>query len=177
MTGLAGCLSSSDTPTDSAPETESGPGFDTPPTGECDPVDLPTSGPTKGGLEPVEYPDFPGEVTDGTARSFARDFEYAYRRNEFVKRHEDTWYDELTVDVENAELTDERGEGYVVRTDGETTFAVTDRPETATGTARPTGRGPFTTWFYLTDRYAIRYENSEAEEPNFEHGEIVACAE
>ncbi len=166
---LAGCTSYFGTSTERQPE------FDTPPPGECEAVDLRKSGPTEGGLEPVEYPAYPEEVTAETARSFARDFEHAYRRNEFVQRYEDTWSDELTVYVEEPELVDERGGEDVVRVDGELVHGDSEPPESATGTARPAGRDSFTAWFYLADRYAIRYANPSAEEPDFEYGEVVVC--
>lgn len=135
----------------------------------------PEVGADQGGLEPAAYPDYPDTFTAETARSFAREFEYAYRRNEFIQNNEDTWYDELHVDIWETEVEDERDGGYVVTVVGEMQYAVADRPESATGTERPSGGGPFTAWFYLTDRYAIRYENPSAEEPNFEYGEVVVC--
>lgn len=154
-----------------------GPEFDTPPPGECEAVEPPTSGPTRGGLEPISYPTSPEEITSETARSFAREYEHAYRRNEFIQRYEDTWYDELDVTVTAAELVEERHGGFVVQIDGTMLFAVSERPETATGTARPAGRGEFTTWYYLADRYALRYANPHADEPDFRYAEVVVCDE
>lgn len=178
---LAGCTSTLDTETESSPDsnTVTQPEFDTPPPGECEAVEPPTSGPTEGGLEPISYPAYPDEITAETSRAFARDYEHTYRHNAFVQRYEDSWYDELDVTVRTADVVDERHGGYIVEVDGVTVHGPSEPPGTATPTPspRPAGRLPFTTWYYLTDRYALRYANPHVDEPNFEYGETVVCTE
>lgn len=178
VAALSGCISrmtSSNTV-----ETTSGrrPGFDTPPPGECEAVDPPRPGSTEGGLEPIAYPAYPKTITAETARSFASDYEHAYRRNEFIQRYEDTGYDELTVNL-GALRTDERDNGFVVGINGELLFADVTQPETATGTSRPSGSSEFAAWYLIADRFAIRngLEGSlpEEESPDLSDANVVAC--
>ena len=129
------------------------------PTVECEADELPRPTPTAEGLEPLSYPDVPGDLTAETAREFAAEFERAYQHNRFLAGNP-AGTDTVIV---NAGVPDgfaiEDGGGYLVGVNA--TIATEDnRRPTGEGTVTPT-QAPsyddeFAAWYRLTSRRVRR---------------------
>lgn len=152
-------------------------GIETPVQDECEPIQPPMPTSTAEGLEPKSYPKYPNEMDETAAKTFAEEYEYAYRSNEFVTEKASRGYDELQVLLGVVRIFDHY-DGFVVRVDGELLFGDSEQPEDA-GTPAPTGEQPFVTWFYLADRVGLRkgidHGLPDDTRPDFTSAQVIAC--
>lgn len=164
-------------PSTTAETTADSYGIETPVRYECEIFQPPMPTPTAEGLEPKPYPTYPDALDETAAKTFAEEYERAYRFNEFLTEKASRGYDELQVQLGVVRIFAHRA-GFVVRVDGALLFADSEHPEEAR-TPAPAGEQPFVTWFYLPDRVALRkgidHGLPEDARPNFTTTEVVTC--
>lgn len=189
VTGLAGCLSSSDADTTEAPpstteqptaasptETRSEPSttdselrITTPASGQCNPVDPPRPASTPDGIAAESYPEFSGATSAAESSRFAVSYERAFQYNQYLSAY--SYADIERVSVQNlhdATATHYRG-GFLVAVDGELD---TSRD----GLAEDFGFGA---WYYLTERFALRHATggtiTDDRPETFSPSQVVGC--
>lgn len=159
--------------------------FDTPNEGECDATPVPKPTPTEEGLEPAEYPPYPDSITKQTSVQFATEFEQAYQHNDFLKNEFIQGTDEIGVSA-GAERVIRSSNGFTIGVRGVLQTGNAERPEyttTPTPTPAPNSTSAHSSWYYLTDRFALRNELSgdrtmidEDSEPQLDTATVISCA-
>lgn len=187
---VAGCAGSDTSPRSTSTDLESESGtppptsspvpFETPVPGECETIDLPTPDPSPEGLLPKQYPDLPERLTADTAEEFAAGFERAYQFNTFLAKYSNNGYESAFVEggVPDWAIF-ERGEGYIVGANVVVQFEDTN-PPSESATPAPSGYFEYSSWYYVTKRFALREERSEGDliegdTPTVEFPRTVAC--
>lgn len=137
-------------------------------------------------LEPTPYPDYPEELTSSTATSFARAYERAYWHNWVVANDGLAGTDEVTFEGLRvpAWATSEHRDGYIVGVTGELKTA-DSQPRPTPGAPTPTRAPyldlPFSSWYYLSPRFAMRKERDESfpireePEPDLADAAVIVC--
>ena len=149
----------------------------------CTAGDMPKpTEPTAGGIESLEYPEFPGSVTEPSVESWAADFEKVLRHNRYVA--DPTVPETPSILIRTGTVTmSEIPDGYVAGVTGHlSTEGVDTEPVTATETPTPVPilDMPFGAWYRITARKIERTEgNSEigpsTELPSFETARTIHC--
>lgn len=181
--GLAGCIFGG--PEDPTPPQ---PGTTPPDTPTASPTPSPTPTcpgapgfqvtPTKEGLDGTEYPAYPEDLTEASAREFVIAYEAAYRHNEMLSKY----YIEGTVDIDvetSIDLFEPRGDGFAMGALSHvTTYLRTETP-TPTSTPKPWIDLDFAAWYWCRPEEARRHEtdppNLEAPIPELGSADQIVC--
>lgn len=172
-----------------SPTSPKSPPFDTP-----DPLDctaaresgahLPHPTPTSS-LEPKSYPDIPEIIDENRAKDFVRNFETAFRHNSILIRYDDDKIiKKLSVKSEVPKVRPSKSnDGFIVSIEGQTTVRYSSSTEGSDQSSTPhTSTQDFATWYYLTNRFAIRQADSDGDiqrdsTPELDAARIVVCGE
>lgn len=189
VTGLSGCLSSSDAdtkeelpsttkqPTDRSPtetrsetSTTDSPLQITTPAGEqCDQVVPPRPASTPEGLTAKSYPQFSGATSPEESISFAVSFERAFQYNQYLSEY--SYADIERVSVQNLHDTTatEYDDGFLVPVDGEVDASQGSLAEDF----------GFGAWYYLTETFALRHATggtiTDERPETFSPSQVVGC--
>lgn len=149
----------------------------------CTAEDIPKpTEPTAGGIGSLEYPEFPGSVTESSVASWAEDFEKVLRHNRYVAEPTVPETPSILTRTGTAAVS-EIPDGYVAGVTGHlSTEAVDMEPVTATETPSPPPilDMPFGAWYRVTSRTIERTEGdseigSATEPPSFETAKTIHC--
>lgn len=145
---------------------------------ECKVTEFPQPTPTKEGLRPKEYPEYPNELSEDSTARFAEQFEEAYQYNQFLTDLFPEGTDELHIIGGVPEWgIREHESGYLVGVQGQVKSADTHHPANSTKTAAPSGTRPFGTWYQCTTTQALRLNDGDgiqkSEEPNMDVATVI----
>lgn len=190
---LAGCLSDgrgamNSSPTANPPSPTASPPprvapVETPAPGDCTAEDPPRPTPTGEGLVPLPYPPYPESLTLDAADTFASEYERAYQHNQTLARFAESGTDDISIWSSVPDFARyDTPRGYVVGATGELKTADVNTA-TPPRTQAPYGTKPFTAWYYLTERFAMRsvdsgggiLEEHENENPSFDEATVIIC--
>lgn len=153
----------------------------------CEAQSSPTPTATKE-LAPVAYPTYPDSITRATAPSFAIAYEEAFWHNWVVRTDWLAGTDEVVFDgpsVPDSAIIEHR-EGFIIGVEGMLRTADAEPPpDVTTGSETPTSVPyldlPFSAWYYLTPKVALRkqrqrgLEEIEQSEPDLRSAKTIVC--
>lgn len=153
--------------------------FNTPAPSKCDPYKPPSPTPTSEGLEPRSYPVYPSDISEVAAKDYATEYEAAYQHNSFISEEFIYGTDEITILRHVPEWTiSDRSKGYILGVSGEIKTADTEQPEGSTDSQAAYLDSPFSAWYYVTDRFALRNEVEDldaTQSPNLQYATTIYC--